>query len=190
MLAKAVRIPPFCCGTWRSALGVHSKAAPLTTKDLDALWSRPGRRRSQSRPSHLDTGTRTAAQLSACQNAFGRSLRLRLNRSTSLFLNWTVRASRRVVQPSRRWKRWAGGRQSGVAESPAGNPPLEVRQRVGQILEKRDQELRQILPAIEALELMGTTEAEQVLQGFTSRSPIPALPKQPVPLFGDLPKRA
>jgi len=54
-----------------------------------------------------------------------------------------------------------------------GNPNLEVRQRLRQILEKRDQEAIRKLRAIEALEQIGTAEPRQVLQMLANAAPNP-----------------
>ena len=65
--------------------------------------------------------------------------------------------------------------ESALRKGLEGNPPLEVRQRLDQILEKRDRdpELIRRLRAIETLEHIGTPQARQMLQVLENASPNP-----------------
>jgi RNA polymerase sigma factor (sigma-70 family) len=54
-----------------------------------------------------------------------------------------------------------------------GNPSLEVRQRLEQILQKRGKDVIRQLRAIEALEQTGTADAQQILEGLAKAIPNP-----------------
>jgi RNA polymerase sigma factor (sigma-70 family) len=63
--------------------------------------------------------------------------------------------------------------EAAIRKSLAANPPLEVRQRLEQILEKGDKEAIRKLRAVEALEQAGTAEARQLLQSLANEAPNP-----------------
>jgi WD40 repeat protein len=55
------------------------------------------------------------------------------------------------------------------------NLSLEVRRRIVQVLEKRDKEMIRSLRALEALEHIGTREAQEMLEGIAKRIPNPGI---------------
>jgi HEAT repeat protein len=71
-----------------------------------------------------------------------------------------------------------------------GNIPLEVRQRIEQMLEKRDKEVIRKLRAIETLEHIGTAEARQVLQDLAKCAPNPKVAEAAAASLLRLGKRA
>lgn len=154
------------------SLGVDSKAAPLTTKDLDALWSDlagDGAKADRAiwtlalAPQHSLPLVKARLDVAAAPAEQVNKLISELD-SESFATRQTAKQTLEAM---------GAAAEAALRKVLQGNPPLEVRQRVGQILEKRDQELLRILRAIEALELMGTTEAQQVLQRLAKRSPNP-----------------
>ncbi len=66
----------------------------------------------------------------------------------------------------------AEGAEAALRKAMTGNLPLEVRQRIEQILAKRDKDAIRNLRAIEALEQIGP-DARQVLQALAKESPNP-----------------
>jgi hypothetical protein len=65
--------------------------------------------------------------------------------------------------------------EGAVRKALAGNPALEVRQRLEQFLHKRNTEVIRKLRAIEALEQIGTAEARDLLDALAKGSPNPRL---------------
>jgi len=81
--------------------------------------------------------------------------------------------------------------EAALRKAHAGNPPLEVRQRLDLLLEKRDQDpenLRRIR-AVEALEHIGTPKALAVLKSLADVSPQPRLSQAAAAALGRLAKR-
>jgi hypothetical protein len=65
------------------------------------------------------------------------------------------------------------GAEAALRRIVEGNPTLEVRQRIGQILTNRDKDVIRKLRAIEVLEQIGTAEARQVLLTLANTTPNP-----------------
>ena len=66
-------------------------------------------------------------------------------------------------QATRTLEKWGEAAEPALRKTLAGNPPLEVRQRLERLLQKRAKDILQQQRAIEALELMDTVEALEVL---------------------------
>jgi RNA polymerase sigma factor (sigma-70 family) len=65
--------------------------------------------------------------------------------------------------------------EAAIRKTLEGSPPLEVRQRLEQILEKRNREVFRRLRAVEALEQMATPEARQILEGIAKTAVNPRI---------------
>jgi RNA polymerase sigma factor (sigma-70 family) len=83
------------------------------------------------------------------------------------------------------------GAESALRKAVAGNPSLELRKRLQQILEKRDQdpEIRRRLRGVEALEHIGTPGALQVLKSVADESPQPRVSQTAAAALRRLTKR-
>ena len=63
--------------------------------------------------------------------------------------------------------------EGAVRHALAGNPALELRQRLEQLMQKRNVEVIRKLRAIEVLEQIGTAEARELLDSLAKGSPNP-----------------
>jgi RNA polymerase sigma factor (sigma-70 family) len=157
--------------TGRARVG-KSKVAPLTTADLDRLWSElAGDAATADRAlGTLALGPRQSVPF------FGERLlpvAAPAERVAKLLADLDSKSFTVRDKAARALERLGESAEAAVRKALEGKHALEVRQRLEQILERRAKDALRPLRVIDALERVGTPEARGVLTQLAERSPNP-----------------
>jgi HEAT repeats/WD domain, G-beta repeat len=166
-----------------------SKAKPLTAADLDHLWAELA-----------GTAAKADRALWALAGAPDKAvpfLKQQLRTSPPADAKQIAKLIVDLDSPNFGMRQKAGqaldelgeAAEGTIRKALEGNPALEVRQRLEQILKKRDTDALRRLRAIEALEQIGTGDARQVLEAMAKTTSNPRVSEAAVAAVARLDRR-
>jgi RNA polymerase sigma factor (sigma-70 family) len=149
----------------------ESMTGPLTAKDLEALWSDLAGDAAKADRAIWALALAPKQSMPLLQSRMPTIAPAAMDKIAKLVADLDDKTFAVRQKAAKELEDYGDTAEKTLRKALEGNPPLEVRQRVEQILAKSDQETIRKLRAIETLEQIATSEARDLLLTLANASP-------------------